>query len=84
MSACKHSGEQGRTVSMLFLAFNQASFVEQAARTIIGQSGIAPLEILLSDDASTDATFEILQSPAQKSSNTLNTTEKSSKKPIEF
>jgi hypothetical protein len=51
---------------VLFLAFNQAAFVEQAARSILQQRGIAPLEILLSDDASTDATFEILQTLAEQ------------------
>jgi hypothetical protein len=66
MSARKHSGEQGLTVSVLFLAFNQASFVEQAARSILEQRSLAPLEILLSDDASTDATFEILQTLAEQ------------------
>ena len=66
MSVRKHSGEQGHTVSVLFLAFNQAAFVEQAARSILQQRGIAPLEILLSDDASTDATFEILQTLAEQ------------------
>jgi len=66
MSVRDHSGEQGHTVSVLFLAFNQESFVEQAAKSILEQRGIAPLEILLSDDASTDATFEILQTLAEQ------------------
>ena len=61
-----HSGEEGPTVSVLFLAFNQASFVEQAARSVLEQRGVAPLEIFLSDDASTDATFEILQTLAKQ------------------
>lgn len=61
MSERNHGGRQGPPVSVLFLAFNQASFVEQAARSVLEQRGVAPLEILLSDDASTDATFEILR-----------------------
>ena len=66
MSVREHSGELGHTVSVLFLAFNQESFVEQAAKSILEQRGVAPLEILLSDDASTDATFEILQTLAEQ------------------
>ena len=48
------------TISVLFLAFNQARFVEHAARSVLEQRDVAPLEILLSDDASTDATFDVL------------------------
>jgi glycosyltransferase involved in cell wall biosynthesis len=46
--------------TVLFLAYNQAAFVEQAARSVLEQA-CEPLEILLSDDASTDGTFDILQ-----------------------
>jgi hypothetical protein len=38
MSARRHSGEQGHTVSMVFLAFNQSPFLEQAARGILEQT----------------------------------------------
>jgi len=64
MSVRNDQGQQAPTVSVLFLAFNQAPFVEQAATSILEQRGIAPLEIVLSDDASTDATFDILQALA--------------------
>lgn len=46
--------------TILFLAYNQAAFVEDAARSVLDQQ-CEPLEIVLSDDASTDGTFEILQ-----------------------
>ena len=63
MSAPEHPSEPPvgpPTISVLFLAFNQASFVEHAARSVLEQRDVAPLEILLSDDASTDATFDVL------------------------
>lgn len=66
MSASNDLSLQGPSVSVLFLAFNQAAFVEQAARSVLEQRGIAPLEILLSDDASTDATYDILRSLADQ------------------
>lgn len=50
--------------TILFLAYEQASFVEAAARSVLAQVG-EPLEILLSDDHSTDGTFEILERLAQ-------------------
>jgi glycosyltransferase involved in cell wall biosynthesis len=46
--------------TVLFLAYNQAAFVEHAAHSVLEQD-CEPAEIILSDDASTDGTFEILQ-----------------------
>jgi hypothetical protein len=55
------SNKSGPTLSVLFLAFNQAAFVEEAAMSVLNQRCPEPIEILLSDDASDDATFKILQ-----------------------
>ena len=46
--------------TLLFLAYNQQDFVAQAARSCLDQQG-EPLEIIFSDDRSTDNTFAILQ-----------------------
>lgn len=50
-------------ISLLLLAFNQASMVRAAAESCLAQRG-EPLEIVLSDDASTDSTFDELQAAA--------------------
>lgn len=47
-------------VTVLLLAFNQEKFVRDAIMAIFRQT-YGPLEILLSDDCSTDRTFEIMQ-----------------------
>jgi glycosyltransferase involved in cell wall biosynthesis len=47
-------------VSLLLLAYNQQSMVERAAQSCLAQI-CEPLEIVLSDDASSDGTFEVLQ-----------------------
>lgn len=47
-------------VSMILLAYNQQDTVHRAAESCLAQD-CEPLEIVLSDDASTDSTFEILQ-----------------------
>lgn len=52
--------------SILFLAFNQEQTVEAAARSVLNQQINAPIEIILSDDASSDATLEILQRLARE------------------
>ena len=46
-------------ISLLLLAYNQAQVVEAAVRSCLAQEG-EPLEIVLSDDASTDATYSVL------------------------
>lgn len=45
--------------SLLVLTYNQERFVGAAVDAALAQTG-APLEIIVSDDASTDATFDIL------------------------
>jgi glycosyltransferase involved in cell wall biosynthesis len=45
------------TTSVLFLAYNQRPLVREAVKSVLNQEG-PPLEILLSDDASTDGTFD--------------------------
>ena len=46
--------------SLLLLAYNQERFIEAAARSCLDQEG-EPLEIVFSDDASSDASYEILR-----------------------
>ena len=45
--------------SLLLLAYNQERYVEEAARSCLAQE-CEPLEIVFSDDASSDRTHEIL------------------------
>jgi GT2 family glycosyltransferase len=49
--------------SLLLLAYNQERFAEEAARSCLAQAS-EPLEIVFSDDASSDRTHEILRSIA--------------------
>jgi glycosyltransferase involved in cell wall biosynthesis len=51
--------------TILFLAYNQQDFVAQAAQSCLEQLG-KPLEIILSDDCSTDNTYAILQKVASE------------------
>ncbi len=46
-------------ITLLLLTFNQESLVEAAVRSCLTQDS-EPLEIVLSDDASTDGTYDIL------------------------
>lgn len=50
-------------VSLLLLAHNQEGMARAAARSCLAQTG-APLEIILSDDASSDGTFGELETAA--------------------
>ncbi len=50
-------------VTILLLAYNQQNFVVQAARSCLDQEG-EPIEIILSDDCSTDSTYSLLQQVA--------------------
>jgi len=50
-------------VSILFLAYNQEQLVRRAAQSCLAQD-FEPLEIVLSDDASTDNTYAELQAVA--------------------
>lgn len=51
------------TVSMILLACNQQATARAAAESCLAQSG-EPIEIVLSDDASSDGTFDELQAAA--------------------
>lgn len=51
--------------TVLFLAYEQAPLVEAAARSILAQE-CEPLEIILSDDHSTDGTFDVLDQLARQ------------------
>lgn len=50
-------------VSIIFLAYNQEATVRRAVESCLAQD-CEPLEIVLSDDASTDSTFALLQEMA--------------------
>ena len=47
-------------LSLLLLVYNQAATVEQAVNSCLAQQG-EPIELLLSDDASTDHSFALMQ-----------------------
>ena len=47
-------------VSIVLAAFNQERFVEQAVKAVFAQD-YGNLEIVLSDDASSDSTYEIME-----------------------
>ncbi|MFM2066586.1 MAG: hypothetical protein RLZZ584_1495 [Pseudomonadota bacterium] len=49
--------------TILFLAYQQRAYVEDALRSVLGQA-CEPVEIILSDDASTDGTFEAMAAVA--------------------
>lgn len=53
-----------RRVALLMLTYNQASLVRQSARACLDQD-CEPLDIIFSDDASSDNTYEILQDVAR-------------------
>ena len=48
------------SVSLVLITYNQASFIKEACLSVLNQDG-EPIEIILSDDHSTDHTFEIMQ-----------------------
>lgn len=52
-------------VSFILIAFNQESFIEEAVRAALRQT-YEPLEIIISDDASVDRTFEIARDVADQ------------------
>lgn len=51
--------------TLILLTYNQRTHLEAAARACFGQIG-EPIEILMSDDASTDGSFELMQSLAAR------------------
>jgi glycosyltransferase involved in cell wall biosynthesis len=54
------------SVTLILFAYNQSEFVSQAAISCFEQDYAGPLEILLSDDFSTDNTFDILKNLVQE------------------
>lgn len=57
------SADQGPLVTFVLFAFNQEAFVHEAIEAAFAQT-YSPLEIILSDDCSSDRTFEIMQEMA--------------------
>jgi GT2 family glycosyltransferase len=49
--------------SLILLAYNQADYVAQAVASVLAQDG-PPLDIMLTDDCSTDGTYQIMQAMA--------------------
>jgi len=52
--------ERKPLVSYFLLAYNQSSFIKEAVESAFSQTH-SPLQIILSDDSSTDTTYEIMQ-----------------------
>lgn len=52
-------------VTFALFAFNQESYVREAVRAALAQT-YRPLEVILSDDASSDRTFEIMEDEARR------------------
>lgn len=48
------------SMTLAVLAFNHQAYVEEAVRAALAQTG-PPLQIILSDDCSSDATFELMR-----------------------
>lgn len=48
-------------VTVILLTYNQENLVAMAVESLLAQT-YSPLEIILSDDASTDNTFAVMQS----------------------
>jgi glycosyltransferase involved in cell wall biosynthesis len=54
-----------RLVSMPILGYNQEAYIEEAVKSAFGQD-YSPLEIILSDDGSTDGTYAIMEKMAKE------------------
>jgi len=52
-------------VTFYVIAYNQARFIREAVESALAQT-YSPIEVLLSDDCSTDGTFEIIQDLAKR------------------
>lgn len=59
------SAEPMHRACVILLAYNQQETIESAMASVLGQQ-CEPLEIVLSDDASTDGTFALMQAAAER------------------
>ncbi len=59
-------GDMPSSVSVVIASYNSASFIGEALESVFEQT-VLPLEIIVVDDASTDATVEIISSYKAKS-----------------
>ncbi|MBI1346191.1 glycosyltransferase [bacterium] len=53
-----------KKVSVCMITYNHAHYIEQAVRSALDQQGVAPLEIIIGEDASTDRTADVIRSIA--------------------
>lgn len=53
-------------VSVLMFVYNQAPYLKKAIRSVVGQRGDFPAEVIIHDDASTDGSREIIEHYAEK------------------
>jgi glycosyltransferase involved in cell wall biosynthesis len=61
---CMNDGKENMLVTFAIFAYNQEKFIREAVEGAFAQT-YAPLEIILSDDCSNDATFEIMRELAE-------------------
>jgi len=59
------TNEESPLVSFILIAYNQEKFIEEAVRAALQQT-YEPLEIIITDDASIDRTFEIAKDVARQ------------------
>ena len=59
------SGNSRPLMTFALIAYNQENFVEEAISGALSQT-YQPLQIVLSDDGSTDRTFELMKRAAQE------------------
>ena len=59
------SAEPSPRACVLLLAYNQQETIESAIDSVLGQQ-CEPIEIVLSDDASSDRSFELMQAAAER------------------
>ncbi|MGD8328462.1 MAG: glycosyltransferase [Acidobacteriota bacterium] len=52
--------DPGRSVTAILLSYNSEAFIAEALASLLAQD-CEPMEVIVSDDASTDATYEILR-----------------------
>ncbi len=67
LNNCRHEAKADETplVSFILLAYNQERFVREAVAGALAQT-YSPLEIILSDDCSTDETFRLMCQAAEE------------------